>query len=172
MLIERSNLVGLPVFELENQIQIAELVDFFVDDDEIKIEAAIVKTGGLIHHQKFISAKEISDLSKAALIVQSEDSLADPQEMVRLSKKIKKRAKIVGEKVYTKKGEFLGTVFDYVIESPTLAISRIYLKKFLDQRIIHASAIVKIEQNKIIVKDNFEMTKPEPIPASAYTKLA
>jgi len=171
MLIEKSNLVGLPIFELENQTRVAELVDFFVDVEEIKIEAVIAKTDGLIHHQKYVSTKEIADISKAALIIQSEESLVDPKEMVRLHKKAKKRAHIVGEKVYTKKGEFLGTVFDYVVESQTLSISRIYLKKLFDQRIIHCSAIVKIEQHKIIVKDNFEMVKPEVAPMGA-TELA
>lgn len=172
MLIEKSNLIGLPIFDLENQLLVAELVDFFIDIDEIKIEAIIAKTAGLIHHQKYVSAKEIADLSKAALIIQSSESLVDPKEMVRLHKKAKKRAKIVGEKVYTKKGEFLGTVFDYVVESSSLSISRIYLKKLFDQRIIHTSAIIKIEQHKITVKDNFEMVKPEPIPQGAHAKLA
>ncbi|MCX6810360.1 MAG: PRC-barrel domain-containing protein [Candidatus Berkelbacteria bacterium] len=172
MLIEKSNLVGLPIFELENQLRVAELVDFFIDDDETKVEAVIAKTDGLIHHQKYISAKEVIDISKAALIIQDVESLVEPKEMIRLHKKSKKRAKIVGEKVYTKKGEFLGTVFDYVIENSSLSITRIYLKKLFDQRIIHSSAIVKIEQHKIIVKDNFEMVKPEPIPTGAHAELA
>ncbi len=171
MLIEKSNLIGLPVFELENQTRIAEVVDFFIDESEIKIEAAIVKTGGLVSHQKYISAKEIMDISKAALIAENSESLVEPKEMIRLHKKSKKRAKIVGEKVYTKKGEFLGTVFDYVIENSSLAISRLYLKKLFDQRIIHASAIIKIEQHKITVKDNFEMVKPEVVPMGA-TEMA
>jgi sporulation protein YlmC with PRC-barrel domain len=171
MLIEKSNLVGLPVFELENQTRVALLVDFFIDEAEIKIDAAIVKTDGLISHQKYISAHEIADISRAALIAQNEDSLVEPTELVRLYKNHKKRARIVGERVYTKKGEFLGTVFDYVIESGSLAITRIYLKKLFDQRIIHSSAIIKIEQHKIIVKDNFEMVKPEIVPMGA-TELA
>ncbi len=162
---------NLPVFELDNQTRVAELSDFFVDEEEIKVEAVIVKTTGIFHQQKFISAKEIVDLSKAALIVQNAESLVDPKEIVRLQKKMKKRAKIIGEKVFSKKGEFLGTVYDYVIENVSLTISRIYLKKLFDQRIIHSSAIVKIEQHKITVKDNFEMVKPEPIPMGA-TKLA
>ncbi|MEI6144708.1 MAG: hypothetical protein WCP91_03875, partial [Candidatus Berkelbacteria bacterium] len=62
-------------------------------------------------------------------------------------------------------------VFDYVIENSSLAISRLYLKKLFDQRIIHASAIIKIEQHKITVKDNFEMVKPEVVPMGA-TEMA
>jgi len=171
MLVEFSKLRGLPIFELENQTKIGELVDFFVDEENIKVEAIIAKATGLFHHQKYISAKEIVEVSKAAIILQNEESMADPNEMVRLQKKVKKRARIVGEKVYTKKGEFLGTVYDYVIENSSLSLTRIYLKKLFDQRIIHTSAIVKIEQHKITVKDNFAMVKPEVVPMGA-TKLA
>ncbi len=171
-MIERSKLSGLPIFEIENQTHVAELADFFVDEDEGKIEAVIAKAKGVFHHLKFISTKEIVELSKTALIIQSEESLVAPSEMIRLQKKYKKRAKIFGEKVFTKKGEYLGVVSDYVIENSSLSIIRIYIKKLFDQRIIHTSAIVKIEQHKITVKDNFEMVKPEPIPAGAHAKLA
>jgi len=172
MLIEFSKIRGLPIFEIVNQTHIAELADFFIDQDEGKIEAAIAKTRGLIRHLKFISAKEIVELSKSALIIQNEESLVAPAEMVRLHKKYKKRAKIIGEKVFTKRGQYLGVVNDYVIENSSFSITRIYLKKLFDQRIIHSSSIVKIEHNKIIVKDNFEMAKPEVVPAGARVETA
>jgi len=172
MLIEHSKLVGLPIFELENQTKVADLVDFFIDEDELTIEAAIARSAGILHQIKFISGKEMVELSKTALIVQEEESVVAPKEMVRLNKKLKHRAKIVGEKVYTKKGEYLGSVSDYVLDDSTLSIVRIYIKKLFDQRIIHASAIVKVEQHKITVKDNFEMVKPAAIPVGARTELA
>ena len=172
MLIEFSKLDNLPVFELETQTRVGQFADFFIDEDEYKVEAAIVSAGGLIKKQKFVSAKEISELSKEALIIDQTDSLVEPKEMVRFQKKLKKRAKIIGEKVYTKKGEYLGNVYDYVLENTTLSIVRIYLRKMFDQRIIHSSAIVKVEQHKITVKDNFEMVKPEPLPSGAHAKMA
>lgn len=167
MLIEFSKLKDLPIFELENQTRLGTLVDFFIDEEEKQVEALIAKTDGLMKKPKFASAKEIVEVSKDALIVDQADSLVEPSEMVRFQKKYKKRAKIVGEKVYTKKGDYLGTVSDYVLENATLCITRIYIKKLFDQRIIHSSAIVKIEQHKIIVKDNFAMAKPEVLPAHA-----
>jgi len=172
MLIEFSQLKNLPVFELDNQAKIAELADFFVDEDETKIDAMIVKTAGLFKHLKFIPAKEIVELSKKALIIENSESIVAPKEIVRLEKKFHKRAKIIGERVYSKKGEYLGTVYDYVIEATSLSIIRIYLKKLFDQRIIHSSAIIKIEQKKIIVKDNFEMVRPQAVPAGARAELA
>jgi len=172
MLIEFSKIRGLPIFEIENQSHLGELLGFFIDEDEGKIEAAIGKSKGLFRHLKFISAKEFVELSKSALIIQSEESMVTPQEMVRLHKKYKKRAKIIGERVFTKKGDYLGVVNDYVIENSSLSITRIYLSKLFDQRIIHSSAIIKIEEKKIIVKDNFEMAKPEVVPAGARAELA
>ncbi|MCX6812497.1 MAG: PRC-barrel domain-containing protein [Candidatus Berkelbacteria bacterium] len=172
MLIEHSKLIGLPVFELENQSKVAEISDFFIDTGEKKIEAAICKIGGIFHKTKFISAKEIIDVSKSAIVIQTDDSLVVPEEMIRLAKKFKTRAKIVGERVFSKNGNYLGVVNDYVIESGSLCILRIYVRKFLDERIIHSSAILKIEQHKITVKDDFEMVKPELAPMSAKTELA
>jgi len=172
MLIEFTKIRGLPVFELEGQKHLAQLSDFFVNEDDGTIEAVVAKTAGIFHHLKFISAKEIVELSKSALIIQNEESLVPPAEMVRLHKKYQKRAKIIGERVLTKSGEYLGVVSDYVIESKSLSIIRIYLRKLFDQRIIHSSAIEKIEQHKIIVKNKFEMAKPEVVPANAKAELA
>jgi len=171
MLIELSKIKRLAIFEVENQSRVAELIGFFINEEEGTVEAAIARSFGVIRRLKFISAKEIVELSKSALIIQSEESLVSPQEMVRLHKKYKRRAKIVGEKVFTKKGQYLGAVYDYVIENSTLSIIRIYLRKLFDQRIIHSSAIIKIEEKKIIVKDNFEMAKPELAPVGAKAEL-
>ena len=170
MLIEYSRLKDLPIFELETKSKVGVIKDFFIDHEEKAVEAVIASTGGIFKREKYISAKEILELTKDALVVESSESIIDPKEMVRLHKKEKSRAKIIGEKVVTKKGDFLGTVYDYVLENSTFSITRIYIKKMLDQRIIHSSAIVKIEQHKIIVKDNFEMVRPTPIPGNA--KLA
>lgn len=172
MLIEYSKLVGLPVFNLENQDRVAELVGFFVDEDDGKLEVLIAKTYGLIKRMKFISTKEITELLKDALIIQDSESLVDPAEMVRFNKKYKKRSRIIGEKVITKNGDLIGKVHDFVIESSTLSITRLYVKKFLDQRIIHASAIIKIERDKITIKDKFEMAKPEIAPIGAKPEIA
>lgn len=172
MLIEYSKLIGLPIFNLESQSRAAELAGFFFDEKEAKVEAAIAKTAGFWGKMKFISAKEIVELSKSALIIRDEESLVEPKEMIRLNKKMKKRAKIVGEKVATKNGDYIGTVNDFVIESSSLSITRLYVKKLFDQRIIHASAIIKIEQKKITVKDKFEMAKPEVAPMNAKAEPA
>jgi len=172
MLIEYSKLIGSPVFSLENQSRVAELNGFFIDEDSGKIEVFIAKNTGFFGKMKFISEKEIVELTKDALIIQEIDSLVDPTEMVRYNKKLKKRAKIIGEKVVTKNGDFIGTVSDFVIESSSMAITRLYVKKLFDQRIIHASTIIKIEQKKITIKDKFEMAKPEIAPIGVKPEIA
>jgi uncharacterized protein YrrD len=172
VLIEYSKLIGLPVFSLEDQNRAAELAGFFFDEKEAKIEVIIARTGGLFRKIKFISAKEIIEISKNALIIRDEESLVEPSEMVRFNKKMKKRAKIIGEKVVTKNGDFIGTVHDFVIESNSLSMTRLYVKKLFDQRIIHASTIIKIEQKTITIKDKFEMAKPEITPINAKAELA
>ena len=172
MLIEYSKLIGIPIFNLESQRRAAELAGFFFDEKEAKVEAVIAKTAGFWGKMKFISAKEIVELSKNALIIRDEESLVEPKEMIRLNKKMKKRAKIIGEKVTTKNGDFIGTVNDFVIESNSLLITRLHVKRLFDQKIIHASAIIKIEQKKITVKDKFEMAKPKIAPIDAKPEIA
>jgi sporulation protein YlmC with PRC-barrel domain len=157
---------------MENQNRAAELAGFFLNEKEAEVEAVIAKTSGFWGKVKFISVKEIVELSKSALIIRDEESLVEPNEMIRLSKKMKKRAKIIGEKVVTKNGDFIGTVNDFVIESGSLTITRLYVKKLFDQRIIHSSAIIKIEQKIITIKDKFEMAKPEVAPMNAKAEPA
>ncbi|TSC92836.1 MAG: Uncharacterized protein Athens101428_793, partial [Candidatus Berkelbacteria bacterium Athens1014_28] len=151
MLIEFSKIIKLPIYELKTQQKVGRFFDFFVSDDDGTIEAAIAKPAGFFSKLKFVSKKEIVEISKVAIIVQNEDSLVDSSELVRLHKKEKSRPKIIGARVVTKNNDYLGRVYDYVLDSLTLTIVRLYAAKLWDQRIIPASSIVKIEKNKIIV---------------------
>lgn len=172
MLIEYSKLTGAPVFSLEDQNRVAELDGFFIDEDDGKIEVLIARTPGLFKKMKFIPTKEVEEMLKDALIIRDSESLVDPNEMVRYNKKLKKRARIIGERVVTKSGDYIGKVNDFVIESKSLVVTRLYVRRIFDQRIIHSSAILKIERDKIVIKDKFEMTKPEIAPIGAKPETA
>lgn len=172
MLIEYSKIVGLPVFELENQQRLAQIIDLIVDEDDGSIKAFLVKKHQLFAKKQIIVFKEVTDLSKQAVLVQSADSVADPDEVVRISKKLNKRAEIIGENVITKNGVNIGKVYDYVIESETGGLVRLYVKKIFDEKIIHSSAIEKIDHDKIVIKDNFERAKPEMLVPDGKIKLA
>jgi len=172
VLIEYSKLIGLPVYDIESKRRVAELSGFFVDEDEKKIEVIIAKTKGLIKKTVFIPQKELIELLKDGLIIENEESLVPPTEMVRFNKKMKRRPKIIGQRVETKNGDYIGKVSDFVIENSSLSITRLYVKRIFDQRIIHASAILKIDEKRIVIKDKFEMAKPEIAPMNAKIEPA
>ena len=159
MLIEYSKIVGLPVFDLETQEQLTQVVDLIIDEDNVSVKAFLVQKSGFFAKKQIVVFKEIVDLSKQAVLIHNANNITDPNEIVRIGKKMNLRARIIAEDVVTKNGEKVGKVYDYVIDSETGGLIRLYVKRFFDEKIIHSSAIEKIERNKITIKDNFEKTK-------------
>lgn len=172
MLIEFSKIIGLPIYELKNQTKVAMLFDLFVSNDDCQTEAIIAKTASFLGKMKYISKKDVVEISKEAIIIRDDDALVDINELVRLKRKEKERPEIINSKVLTKNGSYVGKVYDFVVENNSLTIIRIYTKKLFDQRIIPAGSIIKLEKNRIIIKDDFEAVREQIIPAGAKTKLA
>jgi sporulation protein YlmC with PRC-barrel domain len=107
---------------------------------------------------KTLSAKDILGISSEFYLVPSYDSLGDLDEIVRLKEIIDRGVPIVGNKVYTQSGAFLGKVFDYTLDLTSFKISRLYVRPTLlaglaRQYIIDYKSIISIEKDKIVVED-------------------
>ena len=107
---------------------------------------------------KTLSAKDILGISSEFYLVPSYEKLGDLDEIVRLKEIMDRNVPIVGNRVYTQSGNFLGKVFDYTLDLVSFKITRIYVKPtllggFAKQYIIDYKNIISIEKDKIVVED-------------------
>jgi uncharacterized protein YrrD len=129
-----------------------------INPDNGELAGLIVREGFGKKSHKTLSAKDILGISSEFYLASSYDKLGEIDEIVRLKEIMDRDIDIVGNKVYTVSGTYLGKVFDYTLDLSQLMISRIYvgtklLGAFSKQHIIAYKQIISIEKDRITVDD-------------------
>ncbi|MFA7253020.1 MAG: PRC-barrel domain-containing protein [Patescibacteria group bacterium] len=162
MLLTYSKIIGFPIFELSDQSRIGFVEDIIISPDELKIAAIAIKRSGFFSTRyKIIPFVEIVHILKDGVLIKDSRSIEEIDDLPRIKRLIEDKNFGVGQKVITENGNPIGTVSDYLIESQTLAWTKIYVKSLLKERIIPISKIVEINGKKIIVRDNLTKIKTE-----------
>ncbi|MBD3156961.1 hypothetical protein GF369_03990 [Candidatus Peregrinibacteria bacterium] len=148
-----NQIVGTPVV-VEGLGKVARVSDILIDTDNGKIACFFVNTGKL----KIILPRDILFFGQAIILADIDD-IVDAEDIVRVTRIIEKDIRLLKSHVETEKGESLGTVHDYYVNVKFFGLMKLVVyKSFLglfktQDLLISARDIVKIEPNKITVKD-------------------
>jgi len=156
MLILNSKLENLPVIELENQRKVASVVDCVIDPKSGRFLGVVVQVGQILAKNQFVANKDLIQLLPTAVLVANDDKITEISEVVRANELYKKHFRLQGKRVKTKTGRYLGKVEDFLISDEERGLVKIYVRNLFSDRIIPYSAIVKIDQRTVVVKDDFE----------------
>lgn len=171
MLIQITSLIRQPVYCVETNSAIARVSDVIVNPENGQIIAFLVD-GFLFSPIKVLSTRDIIGIRKNLIIVQKEDYLVDPKEIIEVSKIMQKNIKVLGNWVKTNKGEWIGRVEDLLVEIESFNILKYYIRgtafsfqggpifgTYKPNRIIFSKDIISITSQAIIVKDDTEVKK-------------
>ncbi len=167
MLINGSKLNNLKILSLHVGGPIASIKRAIVDPNNLKIIAFDVG-GPIIRNGEAGNVLDVADIREVAnigLIIDSTDDLVEQEDVIRIDNIMKLNFNLVGLKVRTKKGDKLGKVEDYVLDTETFTIHQLIVhrpaaKAFLDpELIIPRSEIVEINDYEVIVKDEKKTAK-------------
>jgi len=156
MLILNSKIENIPVIELENQQKIASVFDCLIDPKNGKMIGLIVRVGQILTKNQLVAEKDIIQILPTAVLVANGDKVDEISEVVRANELYKKNFRLIGLKVKTKSGRSLGKVEDFLISDELRELVKIYVRNLFSDRIIPYSAIIKIDQRGVTVKDDFE----------------
>ncbi len=156
---QASTILNLPVISAQTERKLGQVLDFIPDSNSPKILALVTEQSYLFKKpQKIFSVVSVLDIIRDAVVVKDEDSIVSPQEIVRASESIKGGIKLLGSKVKTESGGYLGRVSDFVFEMPGFNLSKLYIKGFLsvlgEEKVVDASKIRKITSKAVIVSDD------------------
>ena len=108
---------------------------------------------------KILLAEDIREFSDVGIIIDSEDNLTDPSDLVRDEDIIDMRFEIISKRLVSQSGKKLGRVEDYAIDDISYRIEKIYGKPLAlktlstNDYIIGRRQIASVNQDEIIVKD-------------------
>lgn len=155
MLVNHSKLIGSSVIELKTQTNVGRVSDFVISKHELKI-SGIILDRTIFSTVNAISASDIIEIAPNIVIVHDQKAVAPLKEAIRMNDAYREGFHGLYQKVVTKSGKTIGIVFDYLVDSSTLAIVKFYVRALVREKIIAAQSVIELRGKKLIIKDDFE----------------
>ncbi len=169
MLILSRDLINKKVLSLRTNAPIAAIVRPIINPNNLKIEGFYCQDR-YSKSKLILLAQDIRETLPAGYIVNDQDVLTPPEDLVRLKEVLTINYDPMGKQVESLSGEKIGKVHDYAGEIETMYIQKIYVAQPLYKNfsggslIIDRSQINEITPKRIIINDNLETV---PVQAKA-----
>jgi uncharacterized protein YrrD len=171
MFLLAKQLINLPVISLQTGRQVATAGEPIINPDNLSCVAFHCTTTQRLA-KPIIMARDIRQVARDAMIVDSEEEVSEAEEIVRLAETLKFR--IVGCNVATESGEKLGKVEDYTLNVDDWRVNKIYVKPpflksllssnlIIDHNQITEARIGHITVRDAWVKQPFIAPAPKPV---------
>ncbi len=157
-----TTLLNTPILDRQTGEELGEVYDLIVDTQTGKVEAFWVKQNLFVGADKILDINDITEW-KLKIYIDDEDSILNPDEIVRIKKILKTSINIYLHKVKTLSGTRLGRLTDFFFDPMTGQILQIQVaKNFLGikyaKRLISFAEIYEINEDAVILKDDYECT--------------
>lgn len=154
MLIEASTILEKPVITSDAEGEVGRVSDIIIDPKNCKVIAFSVS--GFLSKPKVISEIDVLEVTKDAIIINSEDALTLPSEIVKVKEISDKKIKVLGSQAVTETKRALGRIEDFLIDTETVSIVKFYIRGGLlsPSLVLPSEKVVKIEKGRIIFEDS------------------
>lgn len=165
MNIKVSKIISLPVLIVSYGQKIGEVKDFIIDYKTGKVLAIFLKPRNFFDKSKIIKLEDVKDFGRDAIMILKEDVLKEIDKESKIKKILDSKIKIIGNKVITQRGNYIGEVEDYEIDLTSGLILKFYVKSGILKDLIKGPLIilrdhvVSINKNSIIVRDDIVKDK-------------
>ncbi|HSX33204.1 MAG TPA: hypothetical protein VLF91_02600 [Candidatus Saccharimonadales bacterium] len=151
-------ILNRPVLSLRTSSQVATTVSAIINPNNLKIE------GFYCHdHAKrkdlVLLSQDIREILPQGIVINDQDALTEPDELVRLDKVLQANFVLLGKHVVTVSGDKVGKVTDFSVETNSMFIQKLYVtqslfKAFNDANLgVDRTQIVEITSKKIVIHD-------------------
>lgn len=153
MLILISQLVGEPIITFDGAETLGVIRDPIIDPENGKLVGYFFAHGTFHLKHDIISVHDIVGYDQNRVIVQRENIAIESSEEPKLTKILAKKVPVLGAKVMTETGKYLGVANDLLLDTEMGLIVKYYVHHLLSDRIIAAEHVIVIEKRGIIVDD-------------------
>ncbi len=156
-----TELRNLPIVSIAEGEEVGFVKDFIVDPDNKAIVAIVIEDSQWFDGNKVISFSLIHSIGDFAITTENSSSVVKLASMPELTDLLKKGLKIIGARVITRGGRFVGSVREFSIDASTGAIIGLELTgdsdiSAPDKNVIPSSAIVTLGRDVIIVLEDVQ----------------
>lgn len=156
-----QSLLNRPVMSLRTGQQVATTTRAIINPNNLKIEGFYC-SAGFKKHETVLLYQDIRDIIPQGLVINEQEVLADPEDLVRLKKVLQLEFDLLGKPVVTVSKQKLGKITDFATEIETMYIQKLYVSQGILKSItggnlgIDRNQVYEITDKKIIVNDPLE----------------
>jgi sporulation protein YlmC with PRC-barrel domain len=153
-----SQIKGQAVVSLQTGQPVAKISGLVIDRSNLEIRAFTCQLPSA-NQQRILLDSDIRQITNDCMLINDEDDLSDPEEIVRLVQHIKDAYTPRGKTVLADTGRRIGRVTEFNINLMTGRVQQLFVRPplwrgwFAPQLIIDRSQIVDISGDRIIVRD-------------------
>lgn len=166
MLVLISQLVGRPVITFDEAQPLGVLRDPIVDPENGKLAGYFFGHGLFYSKQDVLSADDIVTYDENRVVVHRSDIVRKVKEEPRVRKILQQKVPVLGAKVLTESGKFLGRANDLLLDTELNMIVKYYVHGLMQDRIIAAEHVITIDKRGIIVDDTAPQAAGAAVEAS------
>ena len=168
----QSSLINQPIVSLQTGQAVAWVGQPILDLANLEVIAFTCRMASS-RHQVLITAADVRQYATDCIIIDSEDELTAPNDIVRINKESSRQCSLIGIQVVADTGRLVGIVDDYGINLDTNRVHRLYIKQsfwrswFAPNVIIDRTQIIDISPAKITVRDSTQqdtVISPKQVP--------
>ena len=129
-----------------------------INPDNLKIEGWHVENG-ISHSAGVLLAQDIRDILPQGLVVDDQEALSDPKELIRLKPILDLNFELVGKHVVTENKKRLGKVIDFAFDKDSSFIGKIHVSQSLvksfsgGELMIDRAQVIEVNNREIVVNE-------------------
>lgn len=147
-----------PVMSLRGGRRISSTLEPIIDPHKMKVVGVYCedRAQGI---DKVLLIEDIRELSEVGIIIDSEENLIDPADLVRMESVLDMHFELSGKKLVTQSGKKLGKVDNYAIDDVSFRIEKLYARPLAiktlstNDYIINRRQISSVNEQEVVVKD-------------------
>lgn len=170
MYVLAKHLVKQPVISLQLGETVATTNGLVVNGPDLRVMAVSCKAGRWGRSQAVILLRDIRQIARDCLLIDSFEDIEDLSEIIRLQAIADRQDTIFGKMVMTQSGQRLGSVDDFSIDPHNGLLHKLYVNQSLmksltfNSLVIERSQIANYTSKAIVVRDAY-VTKPQLTPS-------
>lgn len=164
-----QEIIGLPVFSIIDGAKIGQVKDLVVNPEEGKVDFILVANSSWYAGAKVLPFRSVVGIGEHAVTTESQAMLLNIDESEEAKKLLERNIQIKGTRVLTNKGNLIGVINEFEIDTETGILSRLEYKTAQDEmktEIIEAEDVLTYGSEVVVVREKGSSYIPQSVPGT------
>lgn len=150
---KRNEMLDLSVICIDEGVDFGKVKELIIDPDAGKVVYLIIDDGEWYLGAKLLEFDKILGIGGDAVTTQTTENIKEIKDNDEVLELVKKGIKVIGARVYTQDGEYMGLVDEFYIDEEDGTIIKCELEGKSVENAISSSNIITYGENVLVIKD-------------------